>query len=1198
MKTLDVATMPLARSLVEASAGTGKTWSLAALYLRLVAERGYLPRRILVVTFTNAATAELRTRIRERLRGALAAFDDAEDAVSAAEDPVLATLLARDDRDELRARVAAAVAGLDEASIHTIHGFCQRALSERAFESGARFDANLLDDEAALRRTVANDVFVRFTHEAPPALLRAAHQARLSPAELVDLAREAGGAVRARLEPSPTGPTLDVDAVADAARDLADAMRREGDRLLALVETAELKKDPGLAARAAALDLVAWSAAGAPLDEVPVSVAALARPVVEAGRRANVKVPLAPSSVLDAAERYRRPVAQALEHVRPRLVVEVLDEVARRKRAAAQTGFDDLLVELGRALEGERGVGLRDALRAAYDAALVDEFQDTDPVQYRVFDRLFGDPDFPIVFIGDPKQAIYSFRGADVHAYLEAARAVGDARTYSLATSYRSDPAAVGAVNALFDVPGAAGPFRVPGIRYAKVDAARPARLVDGDAEAAGLRFVESGARGNAADAAAVVARACAAGASLRLEGRPLVPGDFAVLTRTNAQARQIQAELRALAIPSVLHGDASVFEGAAAEEVLRVLEALAAPGHGGALRRALATVLAGFDAGALAALETDPDAFADVATLFRGAAERFERRGIYAAMRGLFDALGAPARVLARPDGERYFTDATHVVELLHAHALAERVGLEGLAAWLASVRGDAAERAELAKEDVQVRLESDAHAVQVATIHQSKGLEYPIVVLPFLGKDMLLRSTARAFRFRRDAAGESGGAHAERVVRLKGAGDDGAEEAREAAKGEAQEENLRLAYVALTRSRHQTVVLLDEAAPHHESALAWLLHRGAPPEKSDPQARAALRAQLGALSPHVTYERSPDEPPPPLAVVRTVAPERLAARALGRPVVTFARTSSFTGLSRKAHALSPAEEAGVDRDEDDVGEGPSPAARARAAGREAGPLADFPRGRVAGHVLHLCLETLDFAIADDAAVRASAEAALLKHGLPPATWGDALVRGVQEVLATPLHASGLRLRDVPFARTLRELEFWLPVGEVTGLDRTHGAREAARLTARRLGDAFASDAHGLPWGYADAVRALDFEDLAGHLRGFMDLVLEHDGRYWLVDHKSNYLGPRREAYTADRLVAPMAQHHYVLQYHLYLVALDRHLRTRLAGYDYERHVGGALYLFLRGMHPDLGARAGVFFDKPSAARLRALDRALGGAP
>jgi exodeoxyribonuclease V beta subunit len=1213
VKSLDPLAVPLqGMRLIEASAGTGKTYTITTLYVRLLLERELPVGQILVVTYTNAATAELRDRIRRRLRAALELLE-ADDAGGGGDDALRALLeRRRAGRDADRRRLTAAIHGFDDAAIFTIHGFCQRVLQENAFESGVSFDVRLVTDQTPLRDEIASDFWARELYGAPEEL------ARYLPVCKVTLERICGLAAKAIANPHVAFLPARPDPPARGALDdeierwrrahaaAAEIWGAERDAIIELLCCGDALKKTGYHPDAICSsdvpELDQFLVPGVPAGTACDFVAKLTTAALREGTKKNRETPrhrfFVACNQLHAAQ-------QALEaRLRDRLVELQLDLVdyarreSRRRAGEADTqSFDDLLHRLDEALAGPAGAALAERIRGRYRAALIDEFQDTDPVQYRIFERLYRGGEGGLFVIGDPKQAIYAFRGADVFAYMQAKRDAAKP-VYTLDTNRRSGPRLLRAINSIFALGGDLAPFVFPEIPFTPMRPAPAAADVLGGSAAGrpplqilfvrrppGEKRINKGwADDNLARlVAAEIARFLASGATI--EGRDVVPGDVAVLCRKNKQAARVQEELRRLAIPSVLQGDASVFDSPECRELERVLGAMAEPTDPAALGAALVTPLCGLGGADLFALRENEADWDDWVRRFQEWSEVWRASGFMPAFRRMLDGCDAPARLLGLVDGERRLTNVLHLGELLQTAAAETRRGPLGLIEWLAEMRVDAGARGEMAGEAAQMRLESDGDALKLTTVHKSKGLEYPIVYCPFLWDGKLLYGED-CLRF-----------HTPDGALAMDLSTPPLETHRRLAEREALAESLRLLYVALTRAKHRCSIVWGAFRDAETSALGYVLHQ--PPSRPEGQSAegaakdhirslddAAMRAELRALADSsggsIEVELLADEMGPKWTRAAASAAE-LRCRTMTREVKLTWRTSSFSGLAAAGGAGSPAEEG---RDRDEIAEEMTPGGGAAAG--ETVVLHELPSGAGPGQMMHELLERLDFPSAEGEVLASAVERALRRYGMDP-VWAEPLRRAVADFLDTPLDrgAEPLRLRLVGTERRLSELQFTFPV---------RGDGKGA-LTSRELADVLAR--HGrppLPAEYARRLRGLGFAALAGYLTGFVDLVFEHGGRWYLVDYKSNLLGARPRDYGAGRLIEAMARHHYFLQYHLYTVAVHRYLSLRLDGYDYERDFGGVYYLFLRGMAPSHPFGCGVFRDVPPRALIDDLSAALAG--
>jgi exodeoxyribonuclease V beta subunit len=869
-------------------------------------------------------------------------------------------------------------------------------------------------------------------------------------------------------------------------------------------------------------------------------------------------------------------------------------ELERRKQEQNVMSFDDLLVRLHQALEDRRGEALVRAIRGKLKAALVDEFQDTDPVQYAIFKKLFDTEQGTLFLIGDPKQAIYGFRGADLFAYMAASSRVQS--RYTLAENWRSEPALISAVNAVFA--GSVRPFVFEQIPFHPAAPApwggpEPLRIEGGDAglpfnlwflKAAGKSVPDKPLTKGLARAllprvvAAEVSRLLHLGRSNRasIGKRPLHEGDIAILVRRNLEARLMQEALSALNIASVLYSTGNLFDTRDSLEVERLIRAVVEPTAPGRMKAALATDLLGVKGEELEQLLEDEITWERWLVGFRGYHALWGERGFIVMFRRLLAEQEVFPRLMSLPAGERRTTNVIHLGEVLHRAAADRKLGMAGLLSWLSRQRDPTTPRLE----EHQLRLESDERAVKLVTVHKSKGLEYPVVFSPFAWDGSRIKDRGEPLAFHGDDLGltlDLGSAEIESH--------------RLFAERELLAENLRLLYVALTRARNRSYLVWGRFHEGETSAPAYLFHggKGAPEEpmvetlavrlgKMDGEAmladlRALEREGAGAIG---LSEMAPSiaKAPPPLPL----APVDLTARKWAATVERAWRVSSFSALvSQRPYRVELA-----DRDEATMPEGLDLSGAPEPEGEEKAPERfSFPGGARAGTLLHDILEHLDFSGKEGPPLEDLVAEKLEEYDFE-AIWLDPLRTMVRKALSAPLlpEREAFTLSRLDRRDRLNELEFYFPLREIS--PRTLAAVFAAR--SRRAAPAV----------FPESLGRLQFAPVRGYLMGFMDMVFRFEGQFYLVDWKSNYLGDRLEDYHVEALAKVMDERYYVLQYHLYTVALDQYLRLRLPDYEYEKDFGGIFYIFLRGVEPELGPDYGIFRDRPTRELVRTLRESL----
>ena len=874
LPTFDLAgPLPPGVTVLEASAGTGKTYSIAHLLVRLVAEQGVPVESVLVVTFTRLATAELRERLRERVAQAANALQG-----EAVEDPLLAAWAAAappaDHATWLR-RLDVAREDFDRASISTIHGFCQRMLQLNAFESGASFDLDLVPELDDLLDEITDDWLTRERYgTGEPDDDAWAERARiacgLDPAGARSLA---GDAARDTQVAVPSAGAADLASWRAAAQALGRLVETEGGDAFSAIEAARLGKRLDGRSYQLRYSERHWDTARSFLQGDPPPDA-----LAESWVAYFSPDKLAAKAKADIDDLLEHPFVTGLAALadlgqrvvvaeRSRFACGVRTRLRQRLAERFEQGYGDLMGDLAAALaDPQRGPGLRAAIRERFTVGLIDEFQDTDALQWEIFRAVFTpgpdeEPTHRLYLIGDPKQAIYAFRGANVHVYLRARQAADHA--FTMTRNFRSDRSLIDGLNHLMDHPGLFGGADADGggrIDYVRVDtpARDPAVRIRGAGAPVELRFFGAALRGDGGDkplgkgearallpgdVARVVVETLSGGVELvdpeTGEWRPVHPGDVAVLVRKHAEAAATRDALRAAQVPAVISKTTSVFASEAALELQRWLEALVRPGHDGVARALAATDLVGMSAVELA--EADSAAWAAFVGRLDAWRQTLARRGFMRAFRRSLDDLDARARLLRHPDGERRMTDLLHLAELAHAAEAEAGLGLSGLLGWLHDHRQNPKDAGEAA----EARLETDARAVRILTVHASKGLEFPIVLAPYLWDGALIR---RMEIGKLVVPGEADPADRHLDLRLSTPSDDAA---RRRVEAERREENMRLLYVALTRARHRLIAwwgdLGGRGADSHDSPMAALLHGGG---DDDRFAQAAKRVRKAPAS------------------------------------------------------------------------------------------------------------------------------------------------------------------------------------------------------------------------------------------------------------------------------------------------------------------------------------------------------------
>ena len=1188
---LEPMTFPLhGARLIEASAGTGKTFTIAGLYLRLLLghgdENNRHPRpltvdQILVVTFTEAATAELRDRIRARIHDARVAFMRGKSS-----DPVIAPLLEQVEEHEWAAQTLLyAERQMDEAAVFTIHGFCQRMLTQNAFESGSRFNNEFVTDESKLKAQVVADYWRRNFYPLSPQLADTVRSIWPSPKVLLKRISGylSGGqlnltveAMRGSLEELHQQNLAKIDAFKQRWKqhkdDISDVINASG----VSKRTFTKKNLPNWLQ-----DISLWSECETYHYQLPDKLEKFSCEFLAEKTKAGDKIPeheifAAISELLADKPDLENPLlAHAITTCRT-----LLAEAKRQKRLLS---FDDLLTQLSAAIDADGEEILTERIRTLYPVAMIDEFQDTDPLQYSIFSRIYvGQPDTGLFMIGDPKQAIYAFRGADIFTYIRARNEVTD--HYTLATNWRSSAEMVESVNAVFSV--SRSPFMydsdIPFLPVSpRPGAEKLSWKMDGNKQNAlnfWLQEADKPVPKKDYHSAMAEATACqienllllAEQGKANLEkgdySRSIEAGDLAVLVRTGAEAKLVREALAKKEIASVyLSNRDSVFSSPVAMDILRVLQAVLTPDDERAMRAALATDLLALNSLQLDELNRDELKWEAVVNEFRDYRRLWQKRGVMPVLRAVMGKRHIAERLLEEEFGERQLTDLLHLSELLQQASL-ETDSDHGLLRWFTENIQEARSGETGAADEQIQRLESERNLVQIVTIHKSKGLEYGLVFLPFVCS----YREASEGRYYDEQTGRT-------VCDITGQKSSLAQ-----ADKERLAEDLRLLYVALTRAVYGCFVGLApirngrstrEPTGLHHSAMGYLLNNGEPLKSEQLSEKVAL------LMAHSATEIAQEELPESLNVntqidlfdhSRQKDHLDLKANQLRREIDRSWRITSYSGLVKQGHVNSAAlEQQGFDMDS--AAEITSPELMEIALEEPERSIFTFPRGARPGTFLHTLFEIVDFTKAATDEENRERITKLLDSEQMDAEWLPVLEKLVETVLSTPLDGADLCLNQKGDNQRLTEMEFLLPIELLSSPLLNSIAKQHDPLSAR--------------------AGELGFLPVQGMLKGFIDLVFEHEGKYYVLDWKSNHLGDGVADYHGKALEEAMLEHRYDLQYQIYALALHRFLRSRIADYDYHTHFGGVYYLFLRGIDRD-SSGSGIFYAKPELAMLDALDQ------
>jgi len=1243
----DLVSSPLTGfNLIDASAGTGKTYAICGLVLRLLLEKRFTIDQILVVTYTEAATEDLRVRIRQQLRQALESFHS-----GGSDDNFLQQYLPRfNDFVLARQLLTAALRSFDEAAIFTIHSFCQRILREYSFESGTLFDTELITDDTYIIEEIVEDFWRRNFYRGSSLFIDYVSK-KLSPEKLFGFL--------AHFIPHPH---LTLIPVVDPQKDLADLQTIEEDFTRTCLEVCStwplvrdqvtdimqhskalnrrsygLKKIPDWLT---AMDLM--SARCNPAANLFDTFTKFTSSKIGAATKKNETVPHHP--FFDLCEQLVQLQDNLLElfeirllALKSELAAFFRDEFPKRKQKENIYSFDDLLRRLHDSLKGAKGTFLAKTIAQKYPAALVDEFQDTDPLQFDIFTTIYRH-DSLLFLIGDPKQAIYSFRGADIFTYMHAAAAADSNAHHTLGVNYRSNQGLVKAVNTLFSqaptpflfneiVFQPVAPSDLQNSDYLAIDNREktpfilwffdrpPTDATPGKRAIKPLQTITKNLARQRIIAAVTqeITRLLSLSTSDRTGSncRKIIPSDIAVLVRTNREARLMQQALNDRRVPSVLHSGENLFASREAREIEILLSAVAEPNNIRKVKTALLTDIITIPENTIRELDNLTTEYHPEIeywlTAFRNYFHLWNRYGFIRMFWTFMSENKLRSRLLAYENGERSLTNILHLAELLHQAAAERSLSINGLLSYLRERLAN-----QLAPDiEHQLRLESDADRVRIVTIHKAKGLEYPIVFCPFTWEGTKLANRKECIFHRRQTPDKG-------VELVFDAGSADLSEHLRAAMREELAENLRLLYVALTRAVHRCYLIWGPFNGAETSAPAYLLHQ--PPVAASSQAEKSLRWQDTALLQDTSLRfKALTDQEIRADLSKFVAESgdtiKLSVISEGSGLTKFQQKHTedtlhyckFTGDISTDWRIASFSSLALTKRSDTIAT-PSPSIRDTLPDRDAAPIKtpselpitgaqdkesnifSFPHGAGPGTFFHDLLEHLDFSSASADAVEKLSKKKLTQYGYD-ISWSPVIEKMIDNLLHMELHTAvpGLQLSKIGKSNRLNELEFYFPLASISPAD-------LADLFTGLPGQ---SDTDSAP--LAGQLGKLIFSPVRGFMKGFIDMVFKFEDRYYLVDWKSNYLGNGTGDYELSKLQQAIHSRYYFLQYHIYCLALHQYLRNRLPGYQYETHFGGVFYIFLRGVNRRHAPGCGIFYDLPDSLLINRLAAALlpgNGAP
>ena len=1146
------------RSLIEASAGTGKTYTIASLYLRYIVEQPLKcqinAENILVVTFTKAATAELRDRIRARLHNAVACFK----GMPAKGDLVIEDLLNRyqDQKDLVLKRLYAAEKAMDDAAIYTIHGFCNRAIKIGSFTALNSVENNESEQQILLQAT--EDFWRILVYPLKDKLYKQVATALGSPAKLAANLFAKFSYKAVDIVPEPLAVNLDqlipilAEQQISAWRYFCQKWQTEfGQCFDEIIKIPKIRKS---AAEKHFQVIADWLMQ----DEYSIDVVAIAIAyIVNKFDKPDVKLDKCKEFIINFE------TLKGECDFKPHLLSYAYGWVKQRlwqeKQKIQQIAPDDFMTILNELLQDpKQGAGLAQTLAKQYPVAMIDEFQDTDALQLSIFQQIYQRSNLPEtnyawLMIGDPKQAIYSFRGGDIHTYGAAKIATNQQRWLSLNTNYRSTQGMVAAANYLF-ANCAGKEFLSDQISYEQVNSKETgtAKFCLNNQEQSALQLWQFDSFYNANQAAEQCAEQivqilnAGENGQATIKNQPIKPSDLAVLVRNKNEAESIKNALRKRGVRSVFAARTSVYSSVTAIQLWQWLEAIYHYKDERLLTAALANGIIPYTAVELAKNKDDEILWQQHQLNAARYHQIWQQRGVLTAIEQWLHDYQIPANMVAHNlNGERELADLLHIAELLQTQAKK----LEGQYALLGFLKTQIQNPNENS-DSQKTRLESDKDLVQIATIHGSKGLEYHIVFVPFALSSKQAKNAIYP-------------ANGKQIIDFKNTS-----ESLKKADEERLAEDLRLLYVAITRAVYVCYLgLVMHKKSSVKCALEHLLNISvdaldALPKVADFAKNSKGLVQLTLAEPKLTLLQQP-----------VVHCQKFAAKIFnGKPDLSW-EISSYSSLCR--HKSHSHEVAGVS-DEQELKPTKNLELEQSVV---AAPQLDrfgFIKGAKAGNVLHKIFQEQEFAQGNKEQLLELTAQGLRISGITETEQWQAMVADwVWDVLQTPM-PFGISLAQLPKHQTLPEMEFYLQVKN--------------NLSAAQFNQLLSQ----YPL-LNEAVSDLSFKQFNGLLKGFIDLTFEHNGKYFVCDYKSNHLGNSFQDYSQQAMQSAMAAHRYDAQLILYTLALHRMLKKQLQNYDYQTHVGGGYYLFLRGISQANSAETGVVALKPAQELIEKLDELLG---
>ncbi|MFP4521587.1 MAG: exodeoxyribonuclease V subunit beta [Fibrobacterota bacterium] len=1153
-------------NLIEAGAGTGKTFAITHIYLRLLIEKKLPPEKILAVTFTEAAASELRAKTMEVIKHALEILKGAPP-----ENRVIADIISGIDKsrkEEAAGICRAALLSFDEASIYTIHGFCSRVLSDNAFSGGAAFSAELLTDDSGLIKETAEDFWRENILSRDRFFQSFIYGSGLSPLFFADF-YSSNYSFELKIlpeyvpEPAPLSKTL-----GEKFQECRSIWEKEKDHIFELLFSPSLnkKKYSKTATESVYLLINEYFK-----KDTPLHPGVLSGNVSSAKKSVELFNKLTESSINSSAKKNTTPPFHNFFRKWEEFYIDLINETKKaeisllilkkdflrysekklpeKMRNRNVLNFDSLLTGVYKALDGPAGPEVAESLRKKYKAALIDEFQDTDPVQYRIFQSIFSGrpPENPLFLIGDPKQSIYSFRRADIFTYGKAVKEASlKGSNYTLNRNFRSESSLLQALNVLFTRNKDLFVFSdfIEFREAVSAGAAKPHEAIT-DGGLPPLRFIDNTIKQNSdkpfknvpdADKDAAASAASVVLEILREKGK-IRPADIAILVRKNKEAVTLKNSLTEVGIPAVIDRGGSVLQTVEADEISDFMRACKEPFRLEYLKAVLSSNAAGRSFFPESGIN-DEETLKEIPD-FQKYRDKWEKNGFQDAFFMFLREKSAFSNILELQGGERKITNLIHLAEI--CAELEKEKGIKGITPLIKIFEEQRQESASnSAKPEHEIRIESDEEAVRITTIHKSKGLEYKFVILPFLWKSSPVGSMG-PYKYHLEN---------EPVLDLNPLP---SSEALSAAAKESLAEEARLLYVALTRAIYHSTVIFDNVRSSRKSALYHALNitTDTPPAK----ALKSLEESSGGLIRVQKTPRINSLYKKPGADKKPV----VQRKKFRRPIDTSKRIVSYSSLTKDSHSHEEPDAFDIDHEPEYVLSGTD--------NENTDTIFNFPQGAKAGLFLHKVFEECSLQDSEKSENKEKISRLLKIHGYSK-SWGDCIQGLLNRTSNKTLPQARTSLSSIYPTAYMKEMEFYYPVN-------INSPDELYKLFSHNLRK------NNLRNEILNSLKRLDFNRHTWLMKGYIDFIFESHGKYFIIDWKSNNLGHSPSMYTLPFLLREMSAKRYFLQYYIYSAALNRYLNKRLPGYTYEKNFGGVYYVFLRGINENTASN-GLFFDKP----------------